>query len=144
MPRIKIPQLNQYAFSVDIPVRISDLNYADHVGNDSFLSIMHDARMLYLMSRGFTEMNVEGFGLIMADAGVEYKAQMKYGDLVTVEVGIDDFSTVGFDVYYRLSVKRDGQRKITALGKTGMVLFDFQLQKMAPITADLKARLIGG
>lgn len=144
MPRIKIPQLNQYAFSVDIPVRISDLNYADHVGNDSFLSIMHDARMLYLMSRGFTEMNVEGFGLIMADAGVEYKAQMKYGDLVTVEVGIDDFSTVGFDVYYRLSVQRDGQRKITALGKTGMVLFDFQLQKMAPITPDLKARLIGG
>lgn len=144
MPRIKIPQLNQYPFSVDIPVRISDLNYADHVGNDSFLSIMHDARMLYLMSRGFTEMNVEGFGLIMADAGVEYKAQMKYGDLVTVEVGIDDFSTVGFDVYYRLSVQRDGQRKITALGKTGMVLFDFQLQKMTPITAELKARLIGG
>jgi hypothetical protein len=41
MPRIKIPQLSHYPFSVDIPVRISDLNYADHVGNDSFLSIMH-------------------------------------------------------------------------------------------------------
>jgi acyl-CoA thioesterase FadM len=88
-------------------------------------------------------MNVEGFGLIMADAGVEYKAQMKYGDIVTVEVGLDDFSSVGFDVYYRLSVQRDGQRKITALGKTGMVLFDFQRQKMAPISANLKARLIG-
>jgi acyl-CoA thioester hydrolase len=144
MPRIKIPQLAQYSFSVDIPVRISDLNYADHVGNDSFLSIMHDARMLYLMSRGFSEMNVEGLGLIMADAGVEYKAQMKYGDLVTVEVGLDDFSSVGFDVYYRLSVLRDGQRKITGLGKTGMVLFDFHRQKMVPISDDLKARLKGG
>jgi acyl-CoA thioesterase FadM len=143
MPRIKIPQLAQYSFSIDIPVRISDLNYADHVGNDSFLSIMHDARMLYLMSKGFSEMNVEGLGLIMADAGVEYKAQMKYGDLVTVEVGLDDFSSVGFDVYYRLSVLRDGQRKITGLGKTGMVLFDFQRQKMVPISDDLKARLLG-
>jgi acyl-CoA thioesterase FadM len=143
MPRIKIPQLSQYPFSVDIPVRISDLNYADHVGNDSFLSIMHDARMLYLMSRGFSEMNVEGFGLIMADAGVEYKAQMKYGDIATVEVGIDDFSSVGFDVYYRLSVQREGQRKITGLGKTGMVLFDFQRQKMVTISEELKARLTG-
>lgn len=143
MPRIKIPQLPHYCFSVDIPVRISDLNYADHVGNDSFLSIMHDARMLYLMSRGFTEMNVEGFGLIMADAGVEYKAQLKYGDVVKVEVGLDDFSSVGFDVHYRLTVQRNGQPKIAALGKTGMVLFDFQSQKMAPISAELKARLIG-
>ncbi len=143
MPRIKIPQLDQYSFSIDIPVRISDLNYADHVGNDSFLSIMHDARMLYLMSRGFTEMNVEGFGLIMADAGVEYKAQLKYGDVVKVEVGLDDFSSVGFDVYYRLTVQRNGQSKIAALGKTGMVLFDFQAQKMALISAELKARLIG-
>jgi acyl-CoA thioesterase FadM len=143
MPRIKIAQLDHYSFSVDIPVRISDLNYADHVGNDSFLSIMHDARMLYLISRGFSEMNVEGLGLIMADAGVEYKAQMKYGDLVTVEVGLDDFSSVGFDVYYRLSVLRDGKRKITGLGKTGMVLFDFQRQKMVLISDDLKARLTG-
>ena len=143
MPRIKIPQLDQYSFSIDIPVRISDLNYADHVGNDSFLSIMHDARMLYLMSRGFTEMNVEGFGLIMADAGVEYKTQLKYGDVVKVEVGLDDFSSVGFDVYYRLTVQRNGQPKIAALGKTGMVLFDFQAQKMAPISAELKDRLIG-
>lgn len=143
MPRIKISQLDQYSFNIDIPVRISDLNYADHVGNDSFLSIMHDARMLYLMSRGFTEMNVEGFGLIMADAGVEYKAQLKYGDVVKVEVGLDDFSSVGFDVYYRLTVQRNGQSKIAALGKTGMVLFDFQAQKMALISAELKARLIG-
>lgn len=143
MPRIKIPQLSHYPFSVDIPVRISDLNYADHVGNDSFLSIMHDARMLYLMSRGYSEMNVEGFGLIMADASVEYKAQLKYGDTVKVEVGLDDFSSVGFDVYYRLTVQRNGQPKIAALGKTGMVLFDFQAQKMAPISAELKARLIG-
>lgn len=143
MPRIKIPQLSHYPFSVDIPVRISDLNYADHVGNDSFLSIMHDARMLYLMSRGYSEMNVEGFGLIMADAGVEYKAQLKYGDVVKVEVGLDDFSSVGFDVYYRLTVLRNDQHKIAALGKTGMVLFDFQAQKMAPISDELKARLIG-
>ncbi|QGW29065.1 acyl-CoA thioesterase [Phnomibacter ginsenosidimutans] len=143
MPRIKIPQLSHYPFSVDIPVRISDLNYADHVGNDSFLSIMHDARMLYLMSRGYSEMNVEGFGLIMADAGVEYKAQLKYGDVVKVEVGLDDFSSVGFDVYYRLTVQRNGQHKIAALGKTGMVLFDFQAQKMTPISDELKARLIG-
>lgn len=143
MPRIKIPQLSHYPFSVDIPVRISDLNYADHVGNDSFLSIMHDARMLYLMSRGYSEMNVEGFGLIMADAGVEYKAQLKYGDVVKVEVGLDDFSSFGFDVYYRLTVQRNDQHKIAALGKTGMVLFDFQAQKMAPISDELKARLIG-
>jgi acyl-CoA thioesterase FadM len=141
MPRIKIPQLPHYSFSVDIPVRISDLNYGGHVGNDSFLSIMHDARMQYLMSMGFTEMNVGGFGLMMADAGVEYKAQLKYGDVVKVEVGLDDFSSVGFDVYYRLTVQRNGQPRVAALGKTGMVLFDFQTEKIAPISAELKAKL---
>jgi acyl-CoA thioesterase FadM len=70
MERIKINLPEAFSFSTNIPVRITDLNYGGHVGNDAFLSLLHEARMQFLQQFGYSEMNVEGVGLIMSDVGI--------------------------------------------------------------------------
>ena len=61
MPRIKI-DLPEKFFDVEIniPVRITDINYGDHVGNDSLVGIIHEARMQFLQRYNFTELDIEG------------------------------------------------------------------------------------
>ena len=136
MARIKIQLPQQFDFSIDIPVRITDLNYGGHVGNDTILSLIHEARMKFLTGFGYTEIDFEGSSLIMSDVGIEFKAELFYGDMVTAYVAIKDFSRVGFDIYYKLV--KNSEETIIALAKTAMICYDYQNKKVVSIPA--KAR----
>ena len=48
MPRIKLELPEKLVFSTEIPVRITDINYGGHLGNDSILSIVQEARVRFL------------------------------------------------------------------------------------------------
>ena len=103
MPRIKIDLPEKFFdLSIKIPVRITDINYGDHVGNDSLVSIIHEARMQFLQHHGFTELNIEGVGLIMSDLIVEFKNESFYKDIIEVKIGVGDISKVSFELLYKL------------------------------------------
>ena len=73
MARIKLEIPGQIIASFNIPIRIADINYGNHVGNDAFVSIIHEARMQWLNQYGYTELKIEGIGLIMSDLAIEFK-----------------------------------------------------------------------
>ena len=64
MARIKLHMPETYLFSTNIDVRITDLNYGNHLANDSLLSIIHEARVRFLNHFGYTELDIEGIGLV--------------------------------------------------------------------------------
>ena len=66
MARIKIDLPEKFSFTTSIPVRITDINYGDHVGNDTILSLLHEARVQFLKTFGYKEMEFEGVGMIMS------------------------------------------------------------------------------
>lgn len=133
MARIKINLPEQFSFIAQIPVRITDLNYGGHVGNDSILSIIHEARMQFLASFGYTELKFAGTSLIMADVGIEFKNELFYNDTVTVSVTIADVSKVGFDIYYKLEKSESDKKILIAIAKTGMVCYDYVNKKIVNI-----------
>src|SRR5688500_10620244 len=119
MARIKIDLPCKFDFCTSIPVRITDLNYGGHVGNDTVLSIIHEARVQFLRSHGYDELNMNGVGLIMSDAAIEFKAELFYGDMVCAFVTTGDFTGVAFNIYYKLQKEIDKNIMIVALAKTG-------------------------
>ncbi|HEU4472633.1 MAG TPA: thioesterase family protein [Flavisolibacter sp.] len=131
MARLKIELPESFAFSVSIPVRITDLNYGGHVGNDTILSLLHEARVQFLLSRSYTEMNMEGVGLIMSDAAIEFKAELFHGEALKAYVTAGDFGRVGFNLYYKLV--KGSEETIVAAGRTGMVCFDYSRKKPVPL-----------
>ena len=153
MARIKIDLPEAFPFSISIPIRITDLNYGNHVGNDTVLSLIHEARMQFLLQYGYTEMQFAGVGLIMADAGVEFKNELFYGDTVIVSVTCAALSKVSFELYYKLEKKiwqvssinagvNTGDKKvIVAVAKTGMVCFDYIRKKIVPIPGEAREKL---
>lgn len=131
MSRLKIDLPHSFQFSTDIPVRIGDINYGGHLGNDALLSILQESRVQLLKQHGWSEMNVEGVGLIMTDAAIVYKSEAFYGDVLRIEVAVYDFSTVGCDIVYRVTNVSDG--RLVAQAKTGIAFFDYTTRKVVAV-----------
>lgn len=133
MERIKINLPEQFSFSIKLPIRITDLNYGGHVGNDAFLSLIHEARVQFLQQFGYSEINVAGVGLIMADVAIEYKKELVYGNVVTIGVAATGFDKLGFDIFYKLEVEYEGKIILAGKAKTGMMCFDYTQKKRTSI-----------
>jgi acyl-CoA thioester hydrolase len=138
MSRIKLTLPEQFTFTATIPIRITDLNYGNHVGNDAILSIIHEARMQFLAHHGFAELNCAGVGLIMSDVGIEFKKEIFYGDILSVNIAAVNFTSVGFDLYYQILNK---EKIVTALAKTGMVCYDYDKKKITAVPVVVKEKL---
>jgi len=141
MARIKIDLPEQFHFSCHIPVRITDINYGGHVGNDTILSIIHEARQQFLKSYGYTELEFEGVGTIMSDAGIEFKKELFYGDVVIASVAVSGFGKVSFDLYYKLEKETDGKKVLAAVAKTGMACYDYKKKKIVIVPDKAKQKL---
>jgi acyl-CoA thioester hydrolase len=133
MERIKVALPQEFHFSTTLKIRITDLNYGGHVGNDVFLSLVHEARQQYLLHFGYLELNLEGPGLIIADAAIEYKRELKYGDEVRISVAAAGLDRLGFDIFYKIEVKIEGSWLIAGKVKTGMLCFDYTTNKKVPV-----------
>jgi acyl-CoA thioester hydrolase len=140
MSRLRIQLPSQFNFATQIPIRITDLNYGGHVGNDTILTLAHEARMQFLKSLGYTELELEGRSLIMSDAAIEFRAELFYGDVITVQVAAGDFSRAGFQLYYRLT-KADNV--LVAVVKTGMICYDYTAKKVTALPEEAVAKLSG-
>lgn len=131
MARIKLDPPTSIHFSTEIQVRISDINYGNHLGNDSLLSLIHEARVRFLLNIGYTEMNIEGSGIIMNDVAIVYKAEAHYGDILQFNISAVDFHRFGCDLVYGITNKESG--KEVARAKTGIVFYDYSRKKVVEV-----------
>ena len=60
MPRIRLELPDRFHFRTSLTVRVTDLNYGRHLGNDAVLGLLHEARVRFLRSLGYAELDVEG------------------------------------------------------------------------------------
>jgi acyl-CoA thioesterase FadM len=137
MARVKLKLPEKFVFSTEVQVRISDINYGGHLGNDSLLSLIHEARVRFLNKHGFTELNIDGLGLIMIDAVIIYKSEVFYGEKLKIEVTVDGFDKHGCDFYYKIT-KVESNREV-ARAKTGIVFLDYETKKIATVPDEFKS-----
>lgn len=136
MARVKIDLPPHFLFSTTIPIRIGDVNYGGHVGNDAILSIAHECRVQFFNHFNYTELNLGGVGVIMGDCAIMYQGESFYGDHIEVEVGVNDISRMGFDLIYKMTNKVNGSK--IAIVKTGMICFDYGIRKITALPEDVK------
>ena len=144
MARIKIDLPDNFSFTCEIPVRITDINYGGHAGNDAILSIIHEARMQYLNKMGYTEMQFAGTGMIMADVAIEFKGELFYSDRVFASVTAGAISKIGFDLFYKLEKETNGKKLPVAFAKTGMICYDYQRKKIVAVPEEARSKMGNG
>ena len=129
MPRIRFDMPASFPFSTEIAVRITDINYGGHLGNDAALGILHEARIRFLESMGYTEFDIEGSGIIMTEALLSYRAEIFRGDVLKVEIGVGEIEATGCALFYRVT----GGGKEALRARTLIAFFDYKERKVVPV-----------
>lgn len=108
-------------FRLELQVRAADINYAGHVGNDRLLVYAQEARANWLWSLGYGELDIEGLGIILADAALIFKNEAFAGEQLSVALYRGADSKYGFDLYYEIA---RGNQCIARL-KTAVLFYDY-------------------
>ncbi len=138
MARLKIELPHKLVAWVSIPVRITDINYGNHLAHNSIVEIIHEARVQFLNQHGFTELNVAGTALIMSELLVEFKNESFYNDLLQIKIFSGEITGVSFELFYEITAKRKEEKIIIALAKTGMVCYNYDIKKVRAVPEELK------
>ncbi|MCR9144907.1 MAG: thioesterase family protein [bacterium] len=148
MARIQIDLPTDFVFKTEIPVRIDDVNIGGHLGHDSIVSLMHEARARFFAAHGWTEIQVSespgggSVGIIMADLAVQYLSEAFHGNRLRFQIAARDFSSKGCDLVYVIRLVGHGSDRgagEVARAKTGIVFFDYQARTPVEIPPRFRA-----
>jgi acyl-CoA thioesterase FadM len=137
MPRLQLAPCSHYPFCTGLVVRVTDLNYGGHLGNDRLLALLQEARVAFLADHGWSELDCAGAGLIMTDAAIQYRGEAFAGDLLDIEVAPGDATRTGFRIFYRLT--RRGDAAIIAVAETGMACYDYARRRVVPLPGAVRS-----
>lgn len=138
MARVQIELPASFAFSTDIQLYLSHINYGGHLDNALLLTVVSEARTRWFKALGYTELDVEGLGIIVSDAALQYKSEAFHGETMQVDMSAQEFNKYGCDLVWRMR-ERDSGREV-ARGKTGIVFFDYQTRKVAGVPQGFRER----
>jgi len=131
MARIKIDLPEQFGFSTELPIYLSHINYGNHLDNALLLTLVSEARSRFFQSLGYRELDVEGLGIVVSDAAVQYRSEAHHGETMRVSMQAMDFNKYGFDLVWQMLDVVSGRE--VARGKTGIVFFDYTLKQIASV-----------
>lgn len=130
MPKIKLIEQTYYSFQYCTVLKIRDINYGNHLSNDAVVGLIHEARIDMFNKIGCSERDVGNkTGIVIADLAVNYKKQGYLGDEIVIHLEIDEIGKNGFRVFYKIERGND----IIALAETGVVMYDYQTEKIAVV-----------
>ncbi|SFR63381.1 Acyl-CoA thioesterase FadM [Marinobacter daqiaonensis] len=141
MARVKLSFPDDvFVFSTDMPVRITDINGANHLGNDALVSMLSEARAQFMVKMGLEETVGNGIGIIVTDLATMYQSESFFPEILTFEVGVTDLNRYGGDYVFRVTKASSGQP--VALAKYGFVFFDFQHKKVVELPESFRKRFV--
>ena len=131
MTRVKVTSPEQFLFTMERTVGLSDVNYARHLDSVAMVQILHEARLQFLASLGFTEANIYGLGMVVTDMAIDYRSESFANDCLIIKVGVSDFNRYGLDI--ALQVTNSALDSVVCSAKIGVVFFDFDKHQISPV-----------
>ncbi|MGB0431449.1 MAG: acyl-CoA thioesterase [Bacteroidia bacterium] len=137
MPKVQIETPDFYSHRFYINVRVTDLNYGNHLANDKVQAYLQEARIDFLATQNLSELNVgSNTSLIQGDAAIQFKSEGFLGNKIEIQIAINDITNSSFDFVYQLF--NCTTNKMLALAKTRMVCFDYESRKVKAVTSQLQ------
>jgi acyl-CoA thioesterase FadM len=105
------------------------------------VSIIHEARVSWLKSLGYSELDIEGTSIIMSDLAVSYINESFYGDVLKIKLAVGEFSSAGFELFYNITTTRDVREIQIAKAKTGIVFYNYEMKKITGVPEKFKSKM---
>jgi len=121
-------------FSTKVDVLVNHLNYGNHLGYDSLLSILQEARLRWLktLKKDISEINIENnIGWLVKDVHLSYEAEAHHGDELNIDLFVSSPTKTSFNLEYTVTNKSSGKKVCDAT--TTLICFNFERSKVARI-----------
>ena len=132
---------DQFYFTTQLTVRITDINSGKHLANDSMISMISEARARFLYQFGIEEVSVNDVGIIVTDLATTYRREAFARETLLFEVGLMDLNKYGGDIIFRITKSETAE--LVALAKSGFVFYNFLAAKVTPMPEDFRLRFPG-
>ena len=129
---------DQYYYTTLLTVRVTDINAGNHLGNDSMISMISEARARFLFEYGVSETEGNGTGIIVTDLATTYRAEAHARDQLLFEVGVMDFNKYGGDIIFRVTRPKD--KTLVAMAKQGFVFFNYKTSQVVVMPDDFRTK----
>lgn len=139
MARIKIKLPESFPFVTAVSIYQGHINYGGHLDNAMLLTLVSEARSRFFKSLGYHEGDIEGVGIILADAAVQYRSEAFQGETMLIYMTADDYHPKGCDLVWYMQDQSSGRE--VARGKSGLVFFDYARRQIAPLPTAFRQRL---
>lgn len=139
MARLKLDlPADQFCYATHLTVRVTDINAANHLANDSMISMISEARARFLYEFGMDDAPQHGIGIIVTDLATMYRNEAHARDQLLFEVGVMDFNKYGGDIIFRIT--RPADDTLVAMAKSGFVFFDYVSKKVVGMPEGFASR----
>lgn len=139
MAKIRIDLPARFIFRTELAVYASHINYGNHMDNAAMIQLVSEARMRFFASLGFSEDDVDGPGIIVADLAIQYRAEVFHGDVLIFDLTVTDPGRVGCDIVFQVTDQAKGHE--VARGKNGIVFFNYTTRKPVEIPHAFAAKV---
>ncbi len=115
--------------SIPLTVRSDDLNFAQHVAHQNYFIYFQEARIAYLGQFGFSELDICGCAMLIAEASCRYRKELFFGDRLRVSCRVVRLNPKTFVMGY--AIGRGGD--LCAEGSTTNLVVDPRQKKVVPL-----------
>lgn len=124
-------------FSEVLSVRMSDLNYANHLDFSSLVKMMGDVRALFFKRNGFDEFNIDGCGIITTDVHVTYKTECYLDDELDFKITVTRTGKIKINLNYLIVNFKKGIE--VATGIITLAFYNYERKKPVQIPKEFLA-----
>jgi acyl-CoA thioesterase FadM len=131
MSPLLLQEQKEHEFIYKLVIQASHVNYAGHVGYNSMIDMVWEARVHLLHTFGLTELDLgDGeTGIITTDLVATFKREAFLFDEITVESHVTEILNNRFRIFHRISTAGE----LIALVETGFVTFNYKTHKVVPV-----------
>ena len=134
--------MSKEKFYIDQEVRVTDINYGQHLGMTQLHGMAHNARCACLRAIGLTELDVGGVGVIVSESNIKFSKECFMGDMLRFIVDFEIISKVQFKCI--ISVFDMKSNENVAKIEDKMICYDYSRRRPSAIPEGFKSIMSAG
>lgn len=126
-----ITSVEKYLFIEKYRVRVSDVNYGNHLDFSALVRMLGDVRGIFLKRNGYHDMDIGGVGVITTNLNVNYRKEAFFDDELIIGLNFNKISKLRVNLIFEVL---DRKSKLEVAQATmGLAFYDYHKKKPVPI-----------
>ncbi len=128
-----------FVFETVMRVRNTEIDVGQYLTLESLITLLSEARVRFLYSKGINEINSEYQGLIVSNLQLNVISRVRAREALLFEVGVEQISQKSGKMAIKVTRMYDGS--LVAKARKGFIQYDYRSNKAISFNSEVKGAL---